>query len=84
MYYISCKGVEGMAKIEGNICCKKCNVEIKWCYLIRQHISSSRILEVDVIPDDTIVLSTNPTETEVKVHCRNCDCTNIINVDDMM
>lgn len=70
-----------MAKIVGSFCCEKCNNEVKWCYLIRQHISSNRILEVDVIPDDTIVLSSNPRETEVKVHCKNCDYLNIVSVD---
>lgn len=81
MYYISYERIDGMAKIEGCFHCERCNSEIKWCYLIRQHISSSRILEVDAIPDDTIVLSSNPKEMEVKVHCRNCDYLNIINVD---
>ena len=55
-----------MAKIEGSIYCEKCNSEIKWCYLVRQHLGSARILEVDTIPDDFILLSSNPTQKEVK------------------
>lgn len=83
MYYNFYERIDEMAKIEGSFQCKKCSSEIKWCYLIRQLISSNRILEVDVIPDDTIILSNNPKETEVKVHCKNCDCINVININEV-
>ena len=67
-----------MAKIEGSIYCEKCNSEIKWCYLVRQHLGSARILEVDTMPDDFILLSSNPTQKEVKVRCKKCDSLNKI------
>ena len=67
-----------MAKIEGSVYCKKCNSEIKWCHIFRQKLSSARVLEVDTIPDDVILLTVNPTENKVKVHCKNCDFVNEI------
>lgn len=67
-----------MAKIEGSIYCKNCSSEIKWCYLIKQQIGTSRILEVDTVSDDTIIVNSNPYEKIVRVHCKFCDCVNII------
>lgn len=67
-----------MAKIEGSIYCKNCNSDIKWCYILPQKIGSTRLLEVDTVPDRVILLAVDPREKKVKVHCRNCDCINEI------
>lgn len=67
-----------MAKIEGSIYCKKCGSEIKWCYLIPQHISETRFLQAEIVPEDTILLNSNPVKNKVKLRCRNCDCLNVI------
>lgn len=71
-----------MAKIEGSIYCKKCGNEIKWCYLIPQNISETRFLQVEMVPEDTILVNNNPIKNRVKIHCKNCDCLNVIEEDD--
>lgn len=69
-----------MAKIEGSIHCKKCNSEIKWCHIFHQKLGSTRVLEVDTVLDDVILLTVDPPEKKVKVHCKNCDFVNEITV----
>lgn len=76
------KRVDTLGKISGSIYCKKCNNEIKWCYLIPQNLSETRFLQVETVPEDTIIVDRNPLIHEVKIHCRSCDCINIIIPDD--
>ncbi len=67
-----------MARIEGSIYCKECGSEIKWCYLIPQHISETRFLQAETVPEDSILVSKDPLKNKVKIHCGNCDCHNEI------
>lgn len=67
-----------MSKIEGSIYCKDCGSKIKWCYLIPQHISGTRILQAETVPEDRILLKKDPMKNKVRIHCRNCDYFNEI------
>ncbi|WP_310603558.1 hypothetical protein [Anaerosporobacter sp.] len=67
-----------MGKLEGSTLCKNCGKEIKWCYLLRQKLSSSRTLDVETIAKGTIILNSSPLDNIIKVHCNNCDVINEI------
>lgn len=49
-----------MAKVEESIYCKECGREIKWCYLIPQHISEAGFLQAETVSEDTILLNSDP------------------------
>lgn len=41
-------------------------------------MSETRILQAEIILEDIILVNSDPIKYEVKIHCKNCDCLNVI------